>query len=184
MGNNAVINRSNLFFLEISRKILSQKDYQILYKMIIEKKSVEVLAAELNISVSGINMIYERLLLNLKAFVAKLNKIDIIKEKRKILRERHLRQYKTRKSDRLHQLLLSRKILECNFPFSLRFTNMLKSLELFIIEDLIDVPLNDYLFFRGFQTKCMIELLEFIEFEKLEFYFKNFGSFKKYYHKK
>ncbi|MGA9213662.1 hypothetical protein [Kaistella sp.] len=184
MEKSNIINRTNLFYLEISSKILSQKEYQILYKMIIEKKSVDLLAAELNIPPSRVNLIYERLLLHVKAFVAKLNKIDITKEKRKILREKHLIGYKTRKNTNLHKLLLGRKILDGNFPFSLRLTNMLNSLELFTIEELTKIPLSDYLKFRGFKTKCMIELIEFIEFENLEFYFERFVAFKKQYHKK
>ena len=53
---------------------------------------------------------------------------------------------------------------------------MLHSLELYTVRDLTKYPLQKYTMFRGFRIRCLNDLIDFIESENLERYFKGFSA--------
>ncbi len=73
---------------------------------------------------------------------------------------------------------LQMKLSESDFCFTKRMTNFFKLLELETVEDLVEIPLNRYCCFRGFKYKCKVELIRFIEIERLESLFEGFEVWK------
>ncbi|GAA0886473.1 hypothetical protein GCM10009120_50720 [Sphingobacterium siyangense subsp. cladoniae] len=74
--------------------------------------------------------------------------------------------------------ILNKKLTDSSFAFSPRLWNMLKSLEVYTIADIVAIPLKDFEKYRGFKKMCKLELEAFIEFEGIEDLFDDFNKWK------
>ena len=172
-----VIDRTNRFYIEMSRKILSEKEYDVLQKLLIEKMPLEQLAEQCGVTAEYLHELYERSYDKVKAVTELFSEIDHnIAKLQELKRELNptpaeIRKDKTEK-DRQKLLLNS------TFPFSKRLQGVLETLEIRTIGDLADIPLKDFQHFRGFKMKCKAEFIAFIEFENIAYLFKGFSRWK------
>lgn len=173
-----VIDRTNSFYLEMSRKVLSKKEYDVLQKLLIEKMSLREVAENYRVTTEYVNELYERSYDKVKAVTELLSEIDhYIAKLQELKRELNPTpaEIKKEKTQKDRQKLL----LNSTFPFSKRLQGVLETLEIRTIGDLADIPLKDFQHFRGFKMKCMAEFIAFIEFENIAYLFKGFSRWKK-----
>lgn len=173
-----VIDRTNRFYIEMSRKVLSKKEYDVLQKLLIEKMSLREVAENYGVTTEYVNELYERSYDKVKAVTELLSEIDhYIAKLQELKRELNPTpaEIKKEKTQKDRQKLL----LNSTFPFSKRLQGVLETLEIRTIGDLADIPLKDFQHFRGFKIKCKEELVAFIEFENIAYLFKGFSRWKK-----
>jgi predicted DNA-binding protein YlxM (UPF0122 family) len=173
-----VIDRTNNFYIEMSRKVLSKKEYDVLQKLLIEKMSLREVAENYGVTSEYVNELYERSYNKVKAVTELLSEIDhYIAKLQELKRELNPTpaEIKKEKTQKDRQKLL----LNSTFPFSKRLQGVLETLEIRTIGDLADIPLKDFQHFRGFKIKCKEELIAFIEFENIAYLFKGFSRWKK-----
>jgi hypothetical protein len=173
-----VIDRTNNFYLEMSRKVLSKKEYDVLQKLLIEKMSLREVAENYRVTTEYVNELYERSYDKVKAVTELLSEIDhYIAKLQELKRELNPTpaEIKKEKTQKDRQKLL----LNSTFPFSKRLQGVLETLEIRTIGDLADIPLKDFQHFRGFKMKCKAEFIAFIEFENIAYLFKGFSRWKK-----
>lgn len=175
-----VIDRTNRFYLEMSRKVLSEKEYDVLQKLLIEKINLQELAQLYGVTSEYVGQIYESTCNKVKAVTELFSEIDYYQKKLQELK-RELNpnlspaQIKKEKVEKERKKLL----YDSSFTFSRRLQSVLEALEITTIGELADIPLKDFQHFRGFKIKCKEELTAFIEFENIEYLFKGFMSWKK-----
>lgn len=173
-----VIDRTNNFYLEMSRKVLSKKEYDVLQKLLIEKMSLREVAENYGVTTEYVNELYERSYDKVKAVTELLSEIDhYIAKLQELKRELNPTpaEIKKEKTQKDRQKLL----LNSTFPFSKRLQGVLETLEIRPIGNLADIPLKDFQHFRGFKMKCKAEFIAFIEFENIAYLFKGFSRWKK-----
>lgn len=172
------VERANQFYLQMSRTILSEKEYDLLQKLLIDKISPAQAAKQYGVTEHGIEELYQRTLSKAGEIANLFSEIDEYQIKLQELK-RELNptpaQLRKEKAAKDRQRLLS----ESHFPISRRLQSVLEALEVITIGDLADIPLKDYLHLRGFKIKCKEELIAFIEFENIEHLFKGFSRWKK-----
>jgi predicted DNA-binding protein YlxM (UPF0122 family) len=162
----------------MSRKLLSEKEYDVLEKLLIEKMPLEQLAERYGVTSEYVNELYKRSYNKVKAVTELLSEIDhYIVKLQELKRELNptpteIRKDKTEK-DRQKLLYHSQ------FPFSRRMYSMFGVLDVRTFGDLANIPLKDFQHFRGFKMKCKEELVAFIEFENIVYLFKGFSRWKK-----
>lgn len=173
----------NRFYLQISRKVLSDNEYDIAYKLLVEKQTKSSVAKEYNFSYERVRQIYIDTTCKAKSVMELLNEIDSIKLKRDQLRQKFYEEYKFLHPTTTHgeSEILSKKIADSYFPFSYRLKNLLDSIGYKTIGDLVATPLVDFMKYRGFKTVCKKEFIEFIEFENIEDFFDGFFEWKNTY---
>jgi len=66
---------------------------------------------------------------------------------------------------------LQMRLSESEFPFSKRMLNFFTRAEIYTVAQLAEIPLSEFMCFRGFKIQCQNELIAFIAFEQLENYF-------------
>lgn len=174
------IDRTNRFYIEMSRKLLSEKEYDVLHKLLIEKMPLEQLAEQYGVTTEYVNELYERSYDKVKTATELMCEIDHYKKKLQALK-RELNpnpspaQIRKEKKEKDRQKLL----YDSQFPFSRRMYSMFGVLDVRTFGDLADIPLKDFQHFRGFKIKCKEELIAFIEFENIVYLFKGFSRWKK-----
>ena len=175
-----VIDRTNRFYIEMSKQVLSEKEYDLLQKLLIEKMPLTQAAEQYGVTSQYMEELYERTLSKVKAATELMCEIDHYKKKLQALK-RELNpnpspaQIRKDKTEKDRQKLL----LNSPFPFSKRLQGVLETIEVKTIGDLADIPLKDFQHFRGFKIKCKEELIAFIEFENIAYLFKGFSRWKK-----
>lgn len=172
------IDRTNSFYLEISKQVLSEKEYDLLQKLLIEKMPLTQVAKQYGVTTEYVNELYERSYDKVKAVTELLSEIDhYIAKLQELKRELNPSpaEIKKEKTQKDRQKLL----LNSTFPFSKRLQGVLETLEIRTIGDLADIPLKDFQHFRGFKMKCKAEFIAFIEFENIAYLFKDFSRWKK-----
>lgn len=175
-----VIERTNLFYIEMSRKVLSEKEYDLLYKLLIEKMTLEQLAEQYGVTAEYLEELFEKTFHKVKALSELFSEIDhyekkLQKLKRQLNPNPSPAQIRKEKAEKERQKLL----YSSDFRFSRRLRSVMEALELKTIGELADIPLEKFQHFRGFKIKCKEELIAFIEFEKIEHLFKGFSRWKK-----
>lgn len=179
VSESKIIDMTNLFYLEISKKVLSEKEYEIMEKILKEKCPMRVISEKYKIGYTGIRRIYQNVLYKVKAISELLKEIDLLKEKREQLRKDYATDYKALLKNKVRKTgLENKKIIDSSFPFSTRLWNMLNRMEWETYQDLIEIPISDFPKYRGFRGRCMEEFIRFIEFENLEDEFEGFYEFK------
>jgi len=174
------VERANKFYLQMSRKILSKKEYTLLYKLLIDKATTAQAAEQYGVTAQYIDELYLRTCSKVEEITELFSEISIYQKKLQELRHElnpnpSPAQIRKEKAARDRQRLLS----ESRFPISRRLQSVLQDLEIKTIGELADIPLKDYQHFRGFKMKCKQELAAFIEFEDIAYLFKGFSLWKK-----
>lgn len=183
-SDQKIIDMTNQFYLEISKNILSEREFEIMEKILIEKCPLEELSQKYEVGIDRIRQIYRNTLHKVKIISGLLQEITCLKAKRNQLRKEYVSEYKKLSEKNIQSPevgMLNKKISNSFFPFSGRLWSILETMELETMEDLCSIPIRDYLKYRGFKTKCITEFIQFIEFENIEDQFDEFYEFKKKY---
>lgn len=179
MSANPIIDRTNRFYIEMSRRVLSEKEYDILQKLLIEKMTLKEVGDKYGVTGESVRRLYERTFEKVKCVTELLADIDHYKHKLEQLR--HDFEYETgriKKRRTKPETDLNKLLYDSHFPFSKRMFTIIESLGISTIGELADIPLKDFQCFRGFKGKCKNELVAFIEFESIEHLFKGFSVWK------
>jgi hypothetical protein len=174
-----VIERTNRFYIEMSRKVLSEKEYDVLQKLLMEKKTLQEVAAIYGVTGESIRQIYDKTYNKVKSVTQLLAEIDDYKYKLQQLKydyKHETQQIKKRKNKT--EIDLQKMLHESHFPFSKRMHSMFEVLNIQTIRQLTEIPLTDFHRFRGFKEQCKKELIAFIEFENIEHLFEGFSVWK------
>ena len=169
------IEQNNRFYIEMFRKVLSEKEYDVLQKLLIEKMTLQEVATIYGITGENIHQIYERTYKKVMRVTLFLDEMDNYKLKLEQLKY-ETEQIKKRKNKT--EIDLQKMIYESHFPFSKRMRNMFEFLDIHTIGQLAEIPLKSLGCFRGFKKQCKKELISFIEFENIEHLFKDFSVWK------
>jgi hypothetical protein len=174
-----VIDRTNKFYIEMSRKVLSEKEYDVLEKLLIEKMTFEELANSHGVTREYVRQIYESTYKKVKSVTGLLGEIDYYKGKLKELQYGcKCENSAIKKKKKEHEPDRSKLLFNSYFPFSRRMYSFFEVMELHTIGQLADIPLKDLHHFRGFKEQCKKELITFIEFENIEHLFDGFYAWK------
>jgi hypothetical protein len=174
-----VIERTNRFYIEMSRKVLSEKEYDVLQKLLIEKMTLQEAAAIYGVTGESVRQIYEKTYKKVKRLTQLLAEIDDYKHKLEELKydfKCETQQIKKRKNKT--EIDLQKMLYESHFPFSKRMNSMFEVLNIHNIGQLAEIPLKSFGCFRGFKEQCKKELIAFIEFENIEHLFEGFSVWK------
>lgn len=180
MLTNTLIDRTNRFYIEMSRKVLSEKEYDILHKVLLEKMTIKEVAAKYGVTGESIRRIYERTYDKVRSVTDLLAEIDLYKRKLQQLKDDF--QYETgqiKKKKNKTTVDLNKNVFDSHFPLSRRMYNMFEKLDIGTIGELSEIALKDFQCFSGFKEKCKTELIKFIEFENIEHLFHGFSDWKR-----
>lgn len=175
-----VIDRTNRFYIEMSRKVLSEKEYEMLHKLLIDKMPLKQAAQQYGVTKEYVQELYVATCNKVKAVTELFSEIDYYEKKlQKLKRELNPNpspaQIRKEKAEKERQ----KPLYDSSFAFSRRLQSVLEILEVKTIGELADIPLKDFTRIRGFKAKCKEELIAFIEFEKIEHLFDGFSRWKK-----
>ncbi|MGC4128720.1 MAG: hypothetical protein QM564_04005 [Bergeyella sp.] len=186
ISERKVIDMTNRFYLEMSKNILNEKEYDIMSKLLIDKRSLEAVSAEYGVTKEAIRQTYKKIFFKIKSVSELITEINVLKEKKNQLYLEYISEYKKKTKEKTEKevFISDKKLIDSHFPFSKRLWNMLISLEIYTFNELLENPLDMYPKFRGFKGSCIKDFIRFIEFENIENYFEgNFYAFKKKYQK-
>lgn len=179
MSANTQIDRTNRFYIEMSRKVLSEKEYDVLQKLLMEKMTLQQVGDIYGVTGESIRQLYERTYNKAKSVTELLADIDSYKEKLEQLKyEFQLEAGQEKKRKSKADTDLQKLLYETHFPFSRRMHSFFESIGVRTLGELAEIPLMDFCCFRGFKGKCKNELVAFIEFEHIEHLFKGFSVWK------
>ena len=179
MLTHTLIDRTNRFYIEMSKKVLSKKEYDILHKLLIEKMSLKEAGDSYGVTAESVRRQYERTFEKVKCVTELLADIDYYKQKLEQLKNEF--EYETGRIKRRRtkpETDLNKLLYDTHFPFSKRMFSIIEALGITTIGELANIPLKDFQCFRGFKGKCKNELIAFIEFEHIEHLFKGFSVWK------
>jgi hypothetical protein len=179
MLTSTLIDRTNRFYIEMSRKVLSEREYDIVKRLLIEKMSLQEVAGIYGVTSESVRQIYEKAYKKVKSVTQLFTDIDHYKQKLEQLKHDYkceIRQIKKRKN--IIETDLSKTLYASHFPFSKRMHSMFEVLDIHTIGQLCEIPLTDFYHFRGFKEQCKKELIAFIEFENIEHLFEGFSIWK------
>ncbi len=159
-----IIDSTNQFYLEISKNVLTEKEYEILEKLLLEKYSIRMLSKNYNVGDEKIKQIYKKVYTKVKYLSGLLKEME-----------------KQKKNKKIDDAFLNKKISESSFPFSIRLHNVLNRNGCKTFGDLIAIHIHDYPKFKGFKIKCITEFIRFIEFENIQEKFDGLCEFKNKY---
>ena len=138
-------------------------------------------AKESKIGIKSIEEIQQKVVRSVLKLFTEINRI---KAERRTVREKYLlRRTKLFLNIKKNNILKNDQIFDSKFKFSTRFRKIIISLNIVTYQDIIEVPIGDFTKYRGFQGKCLRELIDFIEFENIEDKFDGFSAFKKRYYR-
>lgn len=176
-----VIARTNRFYIEMSRKVLSEKEYDVLQKLLIEKMTLQEVASIYGVTGENVRQIFERTYKKVKSVTELLAEIDDYKQKLQQLKydfKCETQQIKKRKNKAEIEIDQHKLLIASHFPFSKRMYSMFEVLDIHTIGELAEIPLKSFGCFRGFKGQCKKELIAFIEFENIEHLFEGFFVWK------
>ncbi|UUW07682.1 hypothetical protein NLG42_16430 [Flavobacterium plurextorum] len=164
----------------MSRKLLSEKEYDVLHKLLIDQMtpgqaaqqfgSPPQYAQELNQSSCDKEKRAAELTLEIDQYIVKLREL-----KREIKANASPAKDKKDKKEKDRQKLISNSL----FPFSRRMNSTFGVLDVSSFGELADIPLRQFQCYRGFKIQSKKELVAFIEFENIAYLFKGFSRWKK-----
>lgn len=175
-----VIDRTNRFYIEMSRKLLSKMEYDLLEKLLIEKITLRQAAEQYDIKEEFVVDLYERTCSKVKMVTELISEIDHYQKKLQELKaelnpDPSLAAIRKEKAKKDRQKLL----YSSYFPFSRRMFRLFEALDNKTVGELAEIPLMDFHHFRGFKKQSKTELIAFIEFENIQYLFKGFAVWKK-----
>ena len=80
MGTSTLIDRTNRFYIEMSRKVLSEREYDILEKLLIEKMTLKEVAGIYGVTGERVRQIYESTFEKVKSVSQLLSDIEHYKQ--------------------------------------------------------------------------------------------------------
>ncbi|MEN2489073.1 hypothetical protein AAYQ05_14840 [Flavobacterium sp. B11] len=172
------IDRTNRFYTEMSKKLLPEKEYDVLHKLLTENIPLQEAAAKYGITSEYVEALYEETLSKAKLVTELLSEINGYMEKLQDLKHElnpstvQIKREKTKK-DR------EKRVSDSQYPLSRRLLAVFDAMEIETFGQMADFPLKDFLCIRGFRTKCKEELIALIEFEKMQYLFNGFSRWKK-----
>lgn len=175
------VERTNRFYIEMSRKILSEKEYELLQKLLIEKITPHQAALLYGVSIEKIDQVYKRTYNKVKSATELLAEIDHYKKQLQELKNDAknaacpIKKMEIKLNEDPDQ---NRILQESTFVFSKKMLHFFANLELHTIGQLAEIPLNNFHLFRGFKIQLKKELVAFIVFENIERQFKGFSRWK------
>lgn len=174
-----IIDRTNRFYIEMSRKVLSDREYDILQKLLIEKKTLQEVGSIYGVTGERVRQIYERTYKKVKSIAQLLGEIDTYKLKLQQLKQDfNFEIQQKKKEDNKNEVVLCKKLYASHFPFSKRMYSLFEVLDVHTIGQLAEIPLKSFECFKGFKVQCKKELIAFIEFENIEHIFEDFSVWK------
>lgn len=174
-----VIDRTNTFYLEMSRKVLSEREYDVMQKLLLEKMSLQEAADSYGFTSENIRQIYQRTYKKVKSVTELLAEIDTYKHKLQQLKQDFKKGgHQIKKRENKTEIGLSKKLYDSHFPFSKRMHNIIEVLDVHTVGQLAEIPLERFGYYMGFGQQCKKELIAFIEFENIEHLFKGFSLWK------
>ncbi|MBF00239.1 MAG: hypothetical protein CMP77_09710 [Flavobacterium sp.] len=178
--DDRIIDRTNKFYLEMSRKVLTVREYEIMHKLLIEKKTSNEVSELYGLTNERIRQIYQDTFRKVKNVTGVLDDIDHYK---KVLTELKKKCSEAEggimgKHDNATVPDLEKLLNECNFPFSKRMYSFFELLEVNTIGELSVITLKEFNCLRGFKSQLKKELIAFIEFENIENLFDGFQEWK------
>lgn len=173
-----VIDRTNQFYIEMSKKMLSEKEYEILQKLLIEKMNLQQLGDLYGVTGEYIHQIYERTYQKVKSVSQGLGNTDEFNGKLEELKK-DIKYLPKQISGDENEVDLQRLLTESHFAFGKRLLNIFDMLEIHTMGEFAQMPLREYRLYRGFGMHCKKELIAFIEFENIEHLFKGFSAWKR-----
>ena len=93
-SDQKIIDMTNQFYLEISKNILSEREFEIMRKILIEKCPLEELSQKYEVRIDRIRQIYRNTLHKVKTVSGLLQEITLLKAKRNQLRREYISEYK------------------------------------------------------------------------------------------
>ncbi|MGQ2985070.1 MAG: sigma factor-like helix-turn-helix DNA-binding protein [Flavobacterium sp.] len=175
-----VIDRTNKFYLEMSKKVLTDREYEILHKLLIDKKPIHEVSKLYGLTNERIRQIYLNTCNKVKNATGVLNSIDHYKQ----ILEELKRQWRiaskgelSKSEDKIVQNL-DRSLVDFSFPFSKRMNSFFDLLEVKTLRELSAITLQEFSCIRGFKGQLKKELTAFIEFENIESLFEGFHDWK------
>lgn len=175
-----IIDRTNKFYLEMSRKVLADREYEILHKLLIEKKTHSEVSELYGLSRERIRQIYHDTFKKVKNIVGVLDDIDHYKRILVGLKKEctEAKEVTLQPSDDGIVPDLDKLLNECHFPFSKRMFSFFEFLEVNTLGELSSIALKEFTCLRGFKGQLKREMIAFIEFENIESLFDGFQEWK------
>lgn len=176
-----VIDRTNRFYIEMSKNVLTEKEYDLLCKLLIEKIPAGELVQTYGVTEQYIAEIYNSAFTKVKNLMELLAEIEHYQDKLQKLKSscRYAeRRNEKEQKKKLHNADRSRLLSASVFPLSRRMQSFFEAMELRTFGDLADIPLKDLFHFRGFKTQLQKEFTAFVESEHMEHLFKGFRTWK------
>lgn len=175
-----IIDRTNKFYLEISRKVLSPREYEVLHKLLIDKIPQHQVARDYEVTSERIRQIYESAFKKVKKVSGILEDIELYKQRLDALKESVLPRASSGSGKVKAAAMpdLDQKLCECSFPLGKRMSSFFELLEVSTIRDLSKISLKDFSCFRGFKGELRKELIAFIEFLHIESLWEGFEQWK------
>ncbi len=162
---------------ELSSLEVSENEVDLIEELWLRQKCDHITKKESKVSIKRIEEIQQKVA---RSVLKLFNEINRIKGERRIIRERYLlRRTKLFINIKKNKSLKNDQIFDSKFKFSTLFSKIIRSLNIVTYKDIIEVLIDDFTKYRGFQGKCLLELIDFIEFENIEDKFDGFSAFKK-----
>lgn len=181
------IERTNKFYIEMSRKVLSEKEYEVLKKLLIDKMTTQYVGEYYGLTTESIRQIYEKAFKKVQCITEILGEIDHYKSKLERLKNDfkyqsgQLKKRPTKNKTQTQidaESVLSKMLYTSHFPFSTRMYSMFEVLDVHTIGQLAEIPLKNFVRYKGFKEQCKKEISAFIEFENIEYLFEGFSLWK------
>lgn len=182
------IELTNRFYIEMSRKVLSEKEYEVLKMLLIDKMTLGDVGEIYGLTTESISQIYEKTFKKVQCITEILGEIDHYKKKLQRLKndfkcesgELKKRPSRSRTQTEIKiESVRNKTLYTSHFPFSKRMYSMFEVLDVHTIGELSEIPLKNFVRYRGFKEQCKKEIIAFIEFENIEYLFEGFAVWKK-----
>ncbi len=180
ISKQLIVERGVCLYDELSSLEVSENEVDLMEELWSGQNYNPKTAKESNIGIKRIEEIQQKVV---RSVLKLFNEINRIKAERRMVRAKYLlRRTRLFLNIKKNNILKNDQIFDSKFKFSTRFRKILISLNIVTYQDIIEVPIGDFTKYRGFQGKCLQELIDFIEFEKIEDKFDGFSAFKKRYY--
>ena len=94
ISDQKIIDMTNQFYLEMSKNILDEKEYDIVSKILIEKQPLQTVSAKYGITKESIRQTYKKIFFKIKSVSELVTEINALKEKKNQLYQEYLSEYK------------------------------------------------------------------------------------------
>lgn len=183
LKENELIAMTNRFYLDISKNFISDKEYLVLHRILIEQCSFEQIGNEFDIDGLKLKDLFLRILVKVQTVSDLITQVHTNNSGNARMRKRRIvhfiefakQQMISQESD------FDRKIKDSSFPFNRRLSLLLEKRNIKTFKELLAIPIHHFPLYAGFGFKTIQELIRFIEYEKLDDFYVDFERFSKNY---